>query len=131
MSLRAANAKFVAKTAHDVAAVEPVESRQQVKLAARADCPNVPPIGQSDGDFDEPRHPLNPYPGQERRREHRVYVTRNTEYHFRAQTCVAVRDRKTGRFSALAPGHSTNACRAECATKQRLRGSVVRAAASG
>lgn len=37
------------------------------------------------------------YPGHERR-QHRVYVTRNTEYHFRGQTCVAVRDRKTGRF---------------------------------
>ena len=41
--------------------------------------------------------PENPYPGHERR-QHRVYVTRNTEYHFRGQTCVAVRDRKTGRF---------------------------------
>jgi len=40
---------------------------------------------------------LNPYSGQERR-QNRVYVTRNTEYHFRGQTCVAVRDRKTGRF---------------------------------
>lgn len=36
-------------------------------------------------------------PAQERR-QHRMYVTRNTEYHFRGQTCVAVRDRKTGRF---------------------------------
>jgi hypothetical protein len=27
-----------------------------------------------------------------------MYVTRNTEYHFRGQTCVAVRDRKSGRF---------------------------------
>jgi hypothetical protein len=41
--------------------------------------------------------PMNPYSGEERR-QHRVYVTRNTEYHFRGQTCVAVRDRKTGRF---------------------------------
>ncbi|MEP7052480.1 MAG: hypothetical protein ABJB12_19085 [Pseudomonadota bacterium] len=37
------------------------------------------------------------YAGRERRR-HRVYVTRNTEYHFRGETCVAVRDRKSGRF---------------------------------
>jgi len=37
------------------------------------------------------------FAGQERRR-HCVYVTRNTEYHFRGQTCVAVRDRKTGQF---------------------------------
>ncbi len=35
--------------------------------------------------------------GPERRR-HRVYVTRNTEYHFRDGFCVAVRDRRTGRF---------------------------------
>ena len=37
------------------------------------------------------------YEGRERR-QHRVYVTRNTEYHFRGETCVAVRDRKSGRF---------------------------------
>ena len=41
--------------------------------------------------------PGNSHPGHERR-QHRMYVTRNTEYHFRGQTCVAVRDRKTGRF---------------------------------
>src|SRR5271169_7250260 len=35
--------------------------------------------------------------GPERRR-HRVYVTRNTEYHFRDGFCVAVRDRRTGDF---------------------------------
>lgn len=35
--------------------------------------------------------------GRERRR-HRMYVTRNSEYHFRDQTCVGVRDRTTGRF---------------------------------
>jgi len=43
--------------------------------------------------------PSATYAGRERR-QHRVYVTRNTEYHFREQTCVAVRDRKTGRFLA-------------------------------
>jgi hypothetical protein len=37
------------------------------------------------------------YRGPERRR-HRVYVTRNTEYHFRDGFCVAVRDRRTGDF---------------------------------
>jgi hypothetical protein len=37
------------------------------------------------------------YTGLERRR-HRMYVTRNTEYHFRDQTCVAVRDRRTGQW---------------------------------
>jgi hypothetical protein len=41
--------------------------------------------------------PRASYSGHERR-QHRVYVTRNTEYHFRGQTCVAVRDRKTGCF---------------------------------
>jgi hypothetical protein len=37
------------------------------------------------------------YKGTERRR-HRVYMTRNTEYHFRDGFCVAVRDRRTGDF---------------------------------
>jgi hypothetical protein len=27
-----------------------------------------------------------------------MYVTRNTEYHFRGDHCVAVRDRRTGRW---------------------------------
>jgi hypothetical protein len=39
--------------------------------------------------------------GTERRR-HRVFMTRNTEYHFRDQLCVAVRDRRTGEWL---PGH--------------------------
>lgn len=39
--------------------------------------------------------PRTHYRGPERRR-HRVYVTRNTEYHFRDDFCVAVRDRRTG-----------------------------------
>ncbi|HEV8551168.1 MAG TPA: hypothetical protein VGQ57_19100 [Polyangiaceae bacterium] len=39
----------------------------------------------------------NRYRGPERR-VHRMYVTRNTEYHFRGQKCVAVRDRRTGRW---------------------------------
>jgi len=37
------------------------------------------------------------YHGVERRR-HKMFVTRNTEYHFRDGLCVAVRDRKTGRW---------------------------------
>jgi len=45
-------------------------------------------------DLDTPSHA---HPGHERR-QHRMYVTRNTEYHFRGETCIAVRDRKTGRF---------------------------------
>ena len=39
--------------------------------------------------------------GSERRR-HRVFMTRNTEYHFRDGMCVAVRDRRTGEWL---PGH--------------------------
>jgi hypothetical protein len=34
------------------------------------------------------------YQGKERRR-HRTYVTRNSEYHFRDDVCIAVRDLKT------------------------------------
>jgi hypothetical protein len=37
------------------------------------------------------------FAGPERRR-HRVYVTKNTEYHFRDGFCVAVRDRRSGDF---------------------------------
>ena len=37
------------------------------------------------------------YAGQERR-IHKVYVTRNTEYHVRRGTCVGVRERQTGRW---------------------------------
>lgn len=39
------------------------------------------------------------YAGRERR-IHRVFVTRNTEYHVRRDTCVAVRDRRTGDWIA-------------------------------
>jgi hypothetical protein len=41
--------------------------------------------------------PRAAYAGPERRR-HRVFVTRNTEYHFRDDVCIAVRDRRTGEF---------------------------------
>ncbi|MEJ7730559.1 MAG: hypothetical protein WKG00_15225 [Polyangiaceae bacterium] len=37
------------------------------------------------------------YSGSDRRR-HRVYVTRNTEYHLRDGVCVAVRDRQSSAF---------------------------------
>lgn len=37
------------------------------------------------------------YQGKERRR-HKVFVTRNTEYHLRDDICVAVRDRLARRF---------------------------------
>jgi hypothetical protein len=40
---------------------------------------------------------ISQYGGQERRK-HRRFVTRNTEYHFREQTCVAVRDRRSGEW---------------------------------
>ncbi len=52
------------------------------------------------------------YTGPERRR-HRVYVTRNTEYHFRDGFCVAVRDRKSGDFLH---GH--------LALRRRLQGAI-------
>jgi len=47
------------------------------------------------------------------RRRHRVYVTRNTEYHFRDGFCIAVRDRRSGDFL---PGH--------LAVKQKLTGGL-------
>jgi hypothetical protein len=45
----------------------------------------------------KPRGDSQDYAGPERRR-HRVYITRNSEYHFRDGFCVAVRDRRTGEF---------------------------------
>src|SRR5262245_61770441 len=41
------------------------------------------------------RDSIMPYNGPDRR-IHRVFVTRNTEYHVRRETCVGVRDRQTG-----------------------------------
>ena len=32
------------------------------------------------------------------RRIHKVFVTQNSEYHFQRNTCVAIRDRKTGEW---------------------------------
>ena len=37
------------------------------------------------------------YDGKERR-IHKVYITRNTEYHVRRDRCVAVRDRRSGEW---------------------------------
>jgi hypothetical protein len=54
------------------------------------------------------------FAGSERRR-HRVYVTRNTEYHFRDELCVAVRDRNSGEFLH---GH--------LALKRRVQGTLKR-----
>jgi hypothetical protein len=35
---------------------------------------------------------------RDERRIHKVFVTRNTEYHVRRGRCIAVRDRRTGKF---------------------------------
>lgn len=40
------------------------------------------------------------YSGRERR-QHCMYVTRNTEYHFRGKRCVAVRDRSAGTWQLV------------------------------
>lgn len=37
------------------------------------------------------------YSGKDRR-IHRIFVTKNTEYHLRRDRCIAVRDRNTGSF---------------------------------
>jgi hypothetical protein len=37
------------------------------------------------------------YQGSDRRR-HRVFITRNTEYHVRDDVCVAIRDRQARKF---------------------------------
>jgi hypothetical protein len=61
------------------------------------------------------------YAGPERRR-HRVFVTRNTEYHFRDGLCVAVRDRRTGQFLQ---GHSALAGRIDAGIKFFDNGSIA------
>jgi len=40
---------------------------------------------------------IESYAGPERRK-HRVFLTKNTEYHFRGEHCVAVRDRKSQKW---------------------------------
>jgi hypothetical protein len=52
------------------------------------------------------------YSGRDRRR-HRMFVTRNTEYHFRDGICVGVRNRRTGEWL---PGH--------LALRRKLFGSI-------
>jgi len=52
------------------------------------------------------------YGGPERR-IHKVYVTRNTEYHLRDRTCIGVRDRRTGKW-----------LKAHLAIERRLCGSL-------
>lgn len=55
---------------------------------------------------------MTEFAGNERR-IHKVYVTRNTEYHVRRDVCVAVRDRRSGRWIE---GH--------LALRKRLEGSL-------
>lgn len=64
---------------------------------------------------------LSSFEGADRRR-HRVYVTRNTEYHFRDGFCVAVRDRRTGDFIQ---GHLALRRRIHGGLKFYLNGSIV------
>src|SRR3954453_9724525 len=56
------------------------------------------------------------------RRRHRVYVTRNTEYHFRDGFCVAVRDRRSGDFL---PGHLAVQRRLQGALKFFANGAII------
>jgi hypothetical protein len=56
------------------------------------------------------------------RRRHRVYVTKNTEYHFRDGFCVAVRDRRTGDFLH---GHLALRRRIHGGLKFYLNGAIV------
>jgi hypothetical protein len=56
------------------------------------------------------------------RRRHRVYVTRNTEYHMRDGTCVAVRDRRTGRF---VPAHVAVSLKLEGGVRLFANGGVI------
>jgi hypothetical protein len=61
------------------------------------------------------------YKGSERRR-HRVYVTRNTEYHVRDGVCVAVRDRRSKSFR---PAHLALNLRVEGGVRIYPNGAMV------
>jgi hypothetical protein len=61
---------------------------------------------------------MNQYSGAERR-VHKVYVTRNTEYHVRKGVCVAVRDRSSGRW---VQGHAALTKRMEGSLKFHREG---------
>ena len=54
------------------------------------------------------------------RRIHKVFVTRNTEYHVRRDTCVAVKDRRSGEW-----------LRAHLALKNRVHGGIRFSRAGG
>jgi hypothetical protein len=79
-----------------------------MRAQGNTECARKPEGGRPDG-------------GPERRR-HRVYVTRNTEYHFRDGVCVAVRDRRTGQF---VQGHSALAGRIDAGIKFFDNGSIA------
>lgn len=61
------------------------------------------------------------YTGVERR-VHKVYVTRNTEYHVREGVCVAVRDRHAGGFHTA---HIALSLRLEGAVRVYSNGGVI------
>jgi hypothetical protein len=61
------------------------------------------------------------FAGHERRR-HKVYVTRNTEYHLRDGVCVAVRDRSSQRWSE---GHLALRRRVEGAVRAHANGALI------
>jgi hypothetical protein len=56
------------------------------------------------------------------RRRHRVYVTRNTEYHLRDGVCVAVRDRRSKSFR---PAHIAIDLRVEGGVKIYANGAMI------
>jgi hypothetical protein len=56
------------------------------------------------------------------RRRHRIYVTKNTEYHFRDGFCIAVRDRRTGDFLQ---GHLALRRRIHGGLKFFLNGAII------
>ena len=56
------------------------------------------------------------------RRIHKVYITRNTEYHLRDEVCVAVRDRQSRSFR---PAHIALNLRLEGGVKIFANGALV------
>lgn len=62
------------------------------------------------------------YQGSFERRRHRMFITRNTEYHLRDEVCVAVRDRRTGQFVR---GHVVKGLRMEGGVRLFANGSVI------
>lgn len=54
-----------------------------------------------------------PQPSPSERRVHKVFVTRNTEYHLKRDVCIAVKDRQSGEW-----------LRAHLALSQRIHGGL-------